>query len=226
MERAEAASPPAAASTAAKPGKTERRPDFTLDPRYQRLVPLMAVDSTTALNELRLEAFRQKAAELHNQQPEAQTKKPGSFTSWKATVDALLQFADSAASPAKQTAAPTPAPEVQSAAPTAEPVVVEAVMVEEDIDEEVADALQAVEALLAGDVSATELGLDEQRLAIYEKAIARHTDKLDAAVRRKFEQLTDSDLKVADVVDMIKVAFSVSNALISHHPMVPLTAMT
>ena len=74
MERAGATSPPGAAASKSKEG----RPDFTTDPRYQRLVPLMGVDSASALNDpqLRLDTFRQKAAALHNQQPGVQQRKP------------------------------------------------------------------------------------------------------------------------------------------------------
>jgi hypothetical protein len=198
-----------ASTVSAPPAATKgpKRPDFTADPKYQRLVSVMAVQSVTALNDLQISDFRNKAAELWNQQPDAVRKQPGSFKSWGDLVKTLFTFAD-APSPAKPDAgAATAGAADDGCAPAAG----EAAGGPEDIDGAVADSVQVVQALLAGQEAALDIVLDEAKLQAYTKALYAHADQLDAAVRGKFEELADSESTVEDVVKMVEVPFRVSH---------------
>lgn len=188
-------------------GRAAKRPDFTADSKFQRLVSVMDVKSVTALNDpaLQISDFRNKAAELWNQQPDVAHRAPGSFKSWEVVLETLLKFAD-APSPTKSAASAAAGEEAADGvvAPQGE-----AAQAPEDIDGAVADSVQVVQALLAGQDLDLDLDLNEAKLEAYTKALYAHADKLDAAVRGKFEELAGSDSTVEDVVKMVEVPFRV-----------------
>ena len=188
-----------------------KRPDFSADAKYQRLVSVMGVDSVSALNEksLQISDFRKRAAELWNEQADGKPRAPASFKSWEDVVSTLLTFAD-VPSPQKTAAAAAAAATVPAAADDMSPAAEQAAA--EDIDESVADSVQVVQALLESPEAALDLDLDEAKMRAYTQALCKHADKLDEALRGKFEELAESQSTVEDVVKIVEVSVRDSNA--------------
>ena len=74
---------------AAKRRKASGKPDFKSDERYERLLPAFDVSSVAELEELRLDAFRQKASELLFAKRGVE-RALGSFKSYQDAIDTIL----------------------------------------------------------------------------------------------------------------------------------------
>jgi hypothetical protein len=180
--------PPTDQSNSDDAKKVAKRPDFTSEAQYERLVPIMGVSSVIELNSsgLRHSDFQKKASELTG-------KLPGSFKSWASAIAAILSVPATAPDS-------THASGAEAAADTEEAA---------DIDGPIADALHVVGLLLAGEKLDDDLHLDDDKLYELERALATHIDALEHGVREQFESMAESDLLVSDLLGLTKVRSAV-----------------
>jgi hypothetical protein len=180
-------------------GSRSKKPDFSSDPKFDVLVPLFMVSSSSELNKLCHHDFKRKASELSTRVGE--TRPIGSFKTWTSAVDFCLSHAAAA-------------PMVVEAEPTAEafPAGAPAASVDqissnndgvEDADEAVKGALGVVHLLLSGEEIDLESmpELTESALEKYAADISRHADTLEHGFRAQMDALEDTDHTVLDILN-------------------------
>ena len=229
MAQAEAGDAAGAAKGGSKPPRA-KRPDFTADARYAKLLTIFEVDSQAQLNDaskFRHADFQKKAAELKAMATGAAVA-PGALKSWDIILQTLLEYAELASdtcsaeasrvATAAEAAASPDAEAPQGSGEAAEKAVEEEVE-NSEFAEEVEVAEQCVRQLLSGselDPSAVSQFSEEDMIKA-ERTLALQLDAVETELRDQYDALlSNSSRTVADVVELLKVSLH-----LSHPPCTP-----
>jgi hypothetical protein len=195
------------AQPARKKPKLPIKPDFTKDPKYEKLVPYFNMSLSEMNKSLRCSDMQAKAAELA-QAAGQDGAKAGQYLGWEKATAAVLAFVSAsertsptaphdASGHVPAASAPAAGASTSNAAPAAA-VELEATESEEDQrhDEQMAKSMEMISAVLEDET--VELTDGDMQLALLH--LNKHMDQVEEAMRESFDELTGRvDATVEDV---------------------------